>query len=197
MRGGMGRFLARSQAPAQAGNEERRPRGKGKEREVEVVEDSEEEDSVPSPRKVPPPAEAVAELHVPEDTEKPTTKGPEPPEPPDIGPSNPTTPVKRPPLAPVFTKSPAPAAHHPQPDPAAEPGSPYPRNAPPPTTDQRAFERAHAMGWYATRTENPDAKRLMKSAEWREQHTAANEGFLEGYYQNSRCVRLEALEFGH
>lgn len=53
------------------------------------------------------------------------------------------------------------------------------------TSDPLTFAHAAAMG-YAKNAENVDAKRLMQKAEWREQHTAANEGFLEGYYQNSR-----------
>lgn len=193
MRGGMGRFLARSQAAEQGGSRQRDMGEKGKqEKEVEFVED-EDENIAESPRKVTPRVEAPVE-RVPDEKEDETTMALVSPKPHDIESPNPTTPVKRSPLAPVFTKSPAPVPHQAAPNPADVPGSPYPRDAPTPTTDQRAFERAKAMGWYATRTENPDAKRLMKSAEWREQHTAANEGFLEGYYQNSRCVFEQLLK---
>lgn len=195
MRGGMGKFLARaSQAVQQKGTVEQGSRGKAKQEvPVEVLEDSEDEGvDQATPRGMRPQVEAAFELGDPEEKADSIPTAPDHPESPDIGPSNPTTPIKRPPLAPVFTKSPAPVPQQAQPDVTAEQSLQYPRDAPPPTTDQRAFERAAAMGWYATRTENPDAKRLMKSAEWREQHTAANEGFLEGYYQNSRYVRVSA-----
>lgn len=59
--------------------------------------------------------------------------------------------------------------------------------APPTTTDPMTFDQTIASG-YAKYEENKDAKRLMQSEEWRGLHTAVNEGFLEGYYQNSRYV---------
>lgn len=44
--------------------------------------------------------------------------------------------------------------------------------------------------------ENAQAKRLMGADDgWRERHTAVNEGFLEGYYQNSRCVPEDSLSY--
>jgi DNA repair protein REV1 len=192
MRGGMGKFLARaSQAVQQKRSADHGSRGKAmQERPVEVMDDSEDEGVDQStPRVTRPQVEAAFELAVPVEKVDSLPTPLDHPVPLAVVPSNPPTPTKRTPLAPVFTKSPAPVPPPAPPDVTAEQGLQYPRDAPLPTTDQRAFERAAAMGWYATRTENPDAKRLMKSAEWREQHTAANEGFLEGYYQNSRCVR--------
>lgn len=183
MRGGMGRFLARAsqaETPAQVGK-------KSEEKPVELLMESDEEDVIP----VPSPVKPTVKPRTPSDMipgPKPTEAGgnqviPEADVPSPMA-HAPTTPDKPTSLAPVFTKSPAPPrAKTPTKDTES---LEYPPNAPPPTTDQKAFERAKAMGWYATRTENPDAKRLMKSAEWRAQHTAANEGFLEGYYQNSR-----------
>ncbi|CAE6474479.1 unnamed protein product [Rhizoctonia solani] len=47
--------------------------------------------------------------------------------------------------------------------------------------------RAH----YAIHAANPDAKRLMESAEWREAYTSASGGaFIQGYYQHSRFHHL-------
>lgn len=183
MRGGMGRFLARASQAAEPKRVE-----KEEEETAEVLVKSDEDDvvAIPSPVKPDTPTEINAEPKPRETTIDQITSYAEPsPEPTTHAP---TTPKKPTPLAPVFTKSPAPPRAK---SPIEDTESlEYPPNALPPTTDQRAFDRAKAMGWYATRTENPDAKRLMKSAEWREQHTAANEGFLEGYYQNSRYVDI-------
>lgn len=68
------------------------------------------------------------------------------------------------------------------------------RASPPGTTD-RAEGRAKTSyaqavakkGWYLTE-ENKQAKKLMEDEKWREKNTAVNEGFLEGYFANSRCV---------
>ncbi|CAE6437156.1 unnamed protein product [Rhizoctonia solani] len=44
---------------------------------------------------------------------------------------------------------------------------------------------------YAIHAANPDAERLMESAEWRETHTSASgESFIQGYYQHSRLHHL-------
>lgn len=179
MRGGMGKFLARASQTGTPKQVEKKSEGKPDG--VSMVWSEEDVIPVLSPIKPrtpsdviyePKPAEAGDNQVIPEaDIPSPVVHAP-------------TTPDKATLLAPVFTKSPAPPRAK---TPIKDTESlEYPPNAPPPTTDQKAFERAKAMGWYATRTENPDAKRLMQSAEWRAQHTAANDGFLEGYYQNSR-----------
>lgn len=56
-------------------------------------------------------------------------------------------------------------------------------------TDPSAFEDLPYNG-YAKYQEHPDAKRLVNDERWRKEHTAANEGFIDGYYQNSRSVGL-------
>ncbi|KAG9100820.1 deoxycytidyl transferase [Ceratobasidium sp. 370] len=44
---------------------------------------------------------------------------------------------------------------------------------------------------YAAHKSNPEAERLMKSAEWRENHTSVSgETFIQGYYQHSRLHHL-------
>ncbi|CAE6355618.1 unnamed protein product [Rhizoctonia solani] len=44
---------------------------------------------------------------------------------------------------------------------------------------------------YAIHAANPDAQRLMESAEWRDAHTSASgETFIQGYYQHSRLHHL-------
>ncbi|KAL5636301.1 hypothetical protein ACGC1H_004949 [Rhizoctonia solani] len=44
---------------------------------------------------------------------------------------------------------------------------------------------------YAIHIANPDAERLMESAEWRDAHTSASgETFIQGYYQHSRLHHL-------
>lgn len=44
---------------------------------------------------------------------------------------------------------------------------------------------------HTTHSANPDAERLMESAEWREAHTSASgEAFIQGYYQHSRLHHL-------
>jgi DNA repair protein REV1 len=44
---------------------------------------------------------------------------------------------------------------------------------------------------YAAHTSNPQAERLMESAEWREAHTSASgEAYIQGYYQHSRLHHL-------
>jgi hypothetical protein len=53
-------------------------------------------------------------------------------------------------------------------------------------SDPITFE-GQSINGYAKYQEHPDAKRLVKDNEWRLANTAANgEGFIEGYYQNSR-----------
>jgi hypothetical protein len=55
-------------------------------------------------------------------------------------------------------------------------------------SDPLTFE-GQAWSGYAKYQEHPDAKRLVANNEWRMANTAANaEVFIEGYYQNSRCV---------
>lgn len=81
---------------------------------------------------------------------------------------------------------------------ASEPDSTS-RRSPPGTTD-RAEGRAKTSyaqavakkGWYLTE-ENKQAKKLMEDEKWREKNTAVNEGFLEGYFANSRCVHPTPL----
>ncbi|KAJ9118207.1 hypothetical protein QFC22_004113 [Naganishia vaughanmartiniae] len=193
MRGGMSQFLAGAAAKGGA------DKGKGKER-AQVVDLLNEEMVVdhgvpivqPVPRRLR--FEAVPDVvHLPakassvepvtkEDMDTPhPTRSPQPPNPATAKAS--TTPSKNPHLAPVFF--------------GKSPNSIKQLAAPPKgqsiglTSDPLTFAHAAAMG-YAAGAENMDAKRLMKSAEWREQHTAANEGFLEGYYQNSRLHHLSS-----
>lgn len=67
--------------------------------------------------------------------------------------------------------------------------APTKADAPPSTTDPSTFEGLLWNG-YARNEENQGAKRLMQDSGWREQHTAASEGFIQGYYQRSRLHHL-------
>ncbi|CAE6454406.1 unnamed protein product, partial [Rhizoctonia solani] len=58
-----------------------------------------------------------------------------------------------------------------------------------PTSASTSTQSSRAQ--YAVHAANPDAERLMESAEWRETHTAASgEAFIQGYYQHSRLHHL-------
>ncbi|KAF8602805.1 DNA repair protein [Ceratobasidium sp. AG-I] len=74
-----------------------------------------------------------------------------------------------------------------------------PRPAPPPPIPRRpmppppppAASAGPSRPSYAAHTSNPEAERLMESAEWREAHTSASgEAFIQGYYQHSRLHHL-------
>lgn len=58
-----------------------------------------------------------------------------------------------------------------------------------PISPQHA-EATKAFHGYAANASNLPAQRLMREPGWRKQHTAANEGFLDGYYAQSRLHHL-------
>lgn len=71
---------------------------------------------------------------------------------------------------------------------AASPASPSPRRVPK-LADKGKKKEENPWANYFKFEENPDAQRLMKDEEWQKKNTAqAGNEFIEGYYQNSRCV---------
>ncbi|KAG8758172.1 deoxycytidyl transferase [Ceratobasidium sp. 423] len=59
------------------------------------------------------------------------------------------------------------------------------------TSDLAQASAGSSRTQYAIHAANPDAERLMESAEWRGAHTSASgEAFIQGYYQHSRLHHL-------
>ncbi|KAG8709119.1 deoxycytidyl transferase [Ceratobasidium sp. 395] len=75
--------------------------------------------------------------------------------------------------------------------PLALPVSNSPISDPPILMPPPAAPSGPSRASYAAHKSNPEAERLMKSAEWREAHTSASgETFIQGYYQHSRLHHL-------
>ncbi len=93
------------------------------------------------------------------------------------GPTDQHTPIVSKPIAPIFSPYRKPI------NPSKVMEGPNDVGSDPITFD------GESMNGYARHQEHPDGKRLIKDNEWRLANTAANgEGFIEGYYQNSRQV---------
>ncbi|KAG7095614.1 hypothetical protein E1B28_006339 [Marasmius oreades] len=58
------------------------------------------------------------------------------------------------------------------------------------TTDPKFSKVGAHVPHYAADKSNPNARRVMKNAEWRNSHTSAAPDFIEGYYRNSRLHHL-------
>ncbi|EIN07940.1 hypothetical protein PUNSTDRAFT_135458 [Punctularia strigosozonata HHB-11173 SS5] len=58
------------------------------------------------------------------------------------------------------------------------------------TTDPVSPDQAQRVPGYAMHDSNLAAQKAMKNVEWRKAHTSISEGFIEGYYKNSRLHHL-------